>query len=284
MAVPTKELFRLIVRDIGLACSKANCPVPLPGMEVPDSPVHYRFQFARALNGFFEGIDPYEALQIYVDIVIAHIAPKRLLLMLDEFDKLQIGIDNHVTSPQVPENIRNLLQTRTGIAAIITGSRRLKRLREEYWSALFGFGHRIGVDPLEEEEARELITRPVAGRLAFDQLAIESIIELTARQPFLMQSLCARVFELAKRHDRRRVDRAHVDEAVSSMVEGNEHFQALWSYAQTERRRFLLCLCQELQNGPLRVSADLLAQRIDAAGIHVPVDFIDEDLEVPHRA
>lgn len=277
--IPTRELFRLIVRDIGLACSKANCPVPLPGMEVPDTPVHYRFQFSRALNGFFEGIDPYEALQIYVDMVIAHIAPRRLLLMLDEFDKLQIGIDNHVTSPQVPENIRNLLQTRAGIAAIITGSRRLKRLREEYWSALFGFGHRIGVDPLEVEEARELITRPVANRLSFDAVAVESIIDLTARQPFLMQSLCARVFELAKRHDRRRVDRAHVEEAVRSMVEGNEHFQALWSYAQTERRRFLLCLCHELQDGPLRVSADLLAQQIDAAGIHVPVDFIDDDLK-----
>ncbi|APR86259.1 Hypothetical protein A7982_11608 [Minicystis rosea] len=276
--IPTRELFRLIVRDIGLACSRAGCPVPLPGMEPASAPTLYKFQFVRALNGFFEDLDPYEALQVYVDLVLESIAPRRLLLMLDEFDKLQVGIDNQVTSPQVPENIRNLLQMRTGLAAIITGSRRLKRLREEYWSALFGFGHRIGVDPLEADEARELIMKPVEGRLSFEKAAVESIIDLTACQPFLVQSLCARVFELAKRHGHHRITAAGVEEAAQKMVRDNEHFMALWSYAVTERRRFLLCLCRELAGGPLRVSADLLAQRMDTAGVHVLVDAIDDDL------
>src|SRR5204863_4790813 len=119
-------------------------------------------------------------LQIYVDMVTAAIAPRHLLLMLDEFDKLQVGIDNRVTSPQVPENIRNLLQTRSAVSAILTGSRRLKRLREEYWSALFGFGHRIGIDPLEPAEVSELVTRPVKGRLVFDDESVSGIAEVTA--------------------------------------------------------------------------------------------------------
>ena len=80
--------------------------------------------------------------------------------MLDEFDKLQEGIDSGITSPQVPENIRYLLHTYQGMSAILTGSRRLKRLREEYWSALFGFGHRISVSELPLEDARLLVTRP----------------------------------------------------------------------------------------------------------------------------
>jgi type I restriction enzyme M protein len=277
--IPTEGVFRLLVRDIGLACAKVGIPVPLPSMEGTNDLHAFRFSLAHALNQFFTGIDPYEALQIYVDMVTEALAPRRLLLMLDEFDKLQVGIDNGVTSPQVPENIRNLLQTRPGVSAIITGSRRLKRLREEYWSALFGFGHRIGIDPLELPEVRELVTRPVAGRLAFDDASVGLIAELTARQPYLVQSLCARVFELARRYGWRRIRREEVLEAVSRIVRDNEHFQALWSYAETERRRYLLCLCNRLAEGTQRVNAALLNESLDEAGIVVPIEHVDDDLK-----
>lgn len=277
--IPTEGIFRLIVRDIGLACAKAGIPVALPDMEPTKDLNEFRFKLARALNGFFQGIDPYEALQIYTDMVTAAIAPRRLLLMLDEFDKLQVGIDNGVTSPQVPENIRNLLQTRPAVSAIITGSRRLKRLREEYWSALFGFGHRIGLDPLEADEVRELVTRPVAGRLVFDEAAVLLIADLTARQPYLVQSLCARVFELAKRNGWRLIRREEVLDAVGRMVRDNEHFQALWGYAETDRRRYLLCLCHRLAEGGQRVNAALLNEHLDEAGIVVPTERVDDDLK-----
>lgn len=277
--IPTEGVFRLIVRDVGLACAKAGLPVPLPDMEATTDVNAFRFKLARALNGFFQGIDPYEALQIYVDMVTTAIAPKRILLMLDEFDKLQVGIDNGVTSPQVPENIRNLLQTRPTVSAILTGSRRLKRLREEYWSALFGFGHRIGLDPLDVDEVRQLVTRPVAGRLAFDEAAVLFIAEVTARQPYLVQSLCARVFELAKRNGGRLIRREEVLDAVGRMVRDNEHFQALWSYAETERRRYLMCVCHRLAEGAQRVNAALLNENLDAAGIVVPIESVDDDLK-----
>lgn len=277
--IPTEGIFRLIVRDIGITCASSGFLVPLPEMEATADLNSFRFRFARALNGFFRDIDPYEALQIYVDMVTEAIGPRRLLLMLDEFDKVQVGIDNGVTSPQVPENIRNLLQTRPAVAAIITGSRRLKRLREEYWSALFGFGHRIGLDPLEPDEVRELVTRPVAGRLGFDDESVALIVQLTARQPYLVQSLCARVFELAKRHGWRRIRSGETLEAASRMVRDNEHFQALWSYAETERRRYLMCLCNRLAGGSQRVNAALLNESLDEAGITLPIERVDDDLK-----
>lgn len=276
--IPTEGVFRLLVRDIGIACAKAGVAVALPDMEPCEDLNIFRFRLARALSVFFRDIDPYEALQIYVGTVIEAIAPGRLLLMLDEFDKLQVGIDNGVTSPQVPENIRNLLQTRPAVSAIITGSRRLKRLREEYWSALFGFGHSVGIDPLTASEVHELVTHPVAGRLEFNDPAIEQIAELTARQPFLVQSLCARIFELAKHHGWRRIRNEEVLEGVARMARDNEHFQALWGYAETERRRYLLCLCNRLGGGTERVNGDLLAEHLAEAGIVVPVESVDEDL------
>ena len=135
--------------------------------------------------------------------------------MLDEFDKLQEGIEAGITSPQVPENIRHLLQHQAGLGAIITGSRRLKRLREEYWSALFGLGHRIGISGLPTEEARRLVTRPVEGMLDYLPQACERAVELCACQPFLVQSLCNRVFEQAAAGNGRTVTRDIVEEAAT---------------------------------------------------------------------
>ena len=150
----------------------------------------FRAALVKALPQAFSGDRPFETFELFLQEVIEAARPRRLLLMLDEFDKLQMGIDNGVTSPQVPENIRYLLHTYPELSAILTGSRRIKRLREEYWSALFGFGHRIPVSALPLEDARLLVTRPVDGRLVYVPEARDRVVELCARQPFLIQSLC----------------------------------------------------------------------------------------------
>ena len=192
--------------------------------------------------------------------------------MLDEFDKLQEGIDAGITSPQVPENIRHLLQHQPGLSAIITGSRRLKRLREEYWSALFGLGHRVGISALPIDEARRLVTEPVEGRLDYLPRARDRVVELCARQPFLVQSLCNRVFDLAAAGGRRTITADVVAEAAAEMVQDNEHFRTLWDYASTERRRLLLMLCDRLAEGPDAVNLDLLQVKLHE--LRVPVSRI----------
>ncbi len=118
-----------------------------------------------------------------------------MVLMIDEFDKLQEGIDHGITSPRIPENIRYLIQNEPGFSVIITGSRRMQRLRHEYWSALYVLGSRIGVSALDEADARHLVVEPFKGRLRYSDEAIKRIIHLTARQPFLIQSVCNRITE-----------------------------------------------------------------------------------------
>jgi type I restriction enzyme M protein len=85
--------------------------------------------------------------------------------MFDEFDKLQEGIDPGVTPPQVPENISFLIQTYPRFSAILIGSRRLKRLHEEYWSVLYGIGISVPVKALDQQSARNVVTEPVRDRL-----------------------------------------------------------------------------------------------------------------------
>ena len=268
VGLPTNAVFRLIARDLGLAAHAAGVHVWLPDMDPPDPAKPFRVAFVKALRRAFSGDGPFETFELFLQEVIEAAKPRRLLLMLDEFDKLQEGIDEGVTSPQVPENIRYLLHTYPELSAILTGSRRIKRLREEYWSALFGFGHRIPVSALPLEDARLLVTRPVDGQLVYVPEARDRVVELCARQPFLIQSLCNRLFESATRSRRQTVTVDDVEAGAGVMTGDNEHFKTLWElYVGSERRRFLLALCADLGDRT-PATLKLLERRLGSDGVH----------------
>ena len=276
----TNELFRHMARDIAWALNDAGLQVWLPGIEPPDSRRRFEINLIKALSTAFNGSRPFEIFELYTKAVLEAASPRRILLMLDEFDKIPEGIDSGATSPQVPENIRYLLHTYPGLSAIICGSRQLKRLREQYQSALFGIGHRVTVTEIPEEDARLLITRPVEGRLAYVEDATNRVIELCARHPFLIQSLCNRIFERAANTNEKTVTIGAVETAVQEMVSDNEHFDTLWKYSQTERRRFLLALCRKLKGGPDPITLSLLETKVEEYGIAVPRgESLGEDLE-----
>ena len=267
--ISTRNLYRLLARRTGWTLYDAGVKTWFPQLpdRTPDRP--FKLAFLRALDHVFADEHPFETFGVYIAAAIRAASPRRILLMLDEFDKLQEGIDAGVTSPQAPENIRHLLQHQAGLSAIITGSRRLKRLREEYWSALFGLGYRIGISALSDDDARRLVTEPVAGRLEYLPHARDRIVELTSRHPFLVQSLCNQVFERAAVTGRRTITPDDVEEAATEMVRDNEHFRTLWGYAGTERRRLLLALCDQLAKGPDEVNLDLLELKLDEIGVPV---------------
>ena len=267
--IKTKDVYRLLARVIGWSLYDAGVKTWLPDSPPYDPKQPFKTAFRKELNRAFSEEHPFEIFEMYLAGALQAAEPRRILLMLDEFDKLQEGIDAGITSPQVPENIRYLLQQYPAFSAILTGSRRLKRLREEYWSALFGLGYRVGVSALPLEDARRLVTDPVAGRLAYLPQARDHVVTLCARQPFLIQSLCQRVFERANTSEERTITDQAVDEAAQEMVRDNEHFRTLWGYAATERRRLLLALCERLSQGPDPVNLALLATKLEDLGVRV---------------
>ena len=266
--IPTRNVFRLLARTTGCALGDAGVETWFPGLPDREPDRRFKLAFLAALDRIFaDGGAPFEAFEVYIAAAVEAASPRRILLMLDEFDKLQEGIDTGITSPQVPENIRHLLQHQPGVSAIITGSRRLKRLREEYWSALFGLGYRIGISALSLDDARRLVTEPVEGRIGYLPQARDRLAELCACHPFLVQSLCNRVFERAASGGDRTITVDVVEEAATEMVRDNEHFRTLWDYAGTARRRLLLALCDRLAEGPDAVDLDLLSVKLQEHGV-----------------
>lgn len=285
VGVPTAEVFRVIATEIAKSLVRLGVDTPLPNGQVIASGKP-ALGVARASRDGISEAAPFADFRDYLDVVMNLLQERGLglLLMLDEFDKLQEGIDSGVTSAQVPENIRFLIQNYPKLSAILTGSRRLKRLREEYWSALYGLGTSISVAALDEEGARSVVTKPVSGTLAYSSEAVNRVLELTARQPYLMQCLCNRVFESAKQNGRPSVTVRDVDDAAKSLVRDNEHFASLWDYAGhgpssgRHRRQLILMLCAMNQRDQLAPGFGGLREQLAGHGIDVSNDALDADL------
>jgi type I restriction enzyme M protein len=202
-----------------------------------------------------------------------------LFLMLDEFDKLQEGIEHGITSPQVPENLRYLVQHYPRFSAILTGSKRLKRMREEYWSALYGMGTRFGVSSLPVDAARQLVTEPVRGKLVYSPEAIEQAIKVTAGQPYLLQCLCNRIFDLASQSKVRSITIDMVDEASDAFVTDNEHFASLWGYAKSDRRRLILAVLAKGIPGARVLTLGALHEELTQIGVETSHPALVMNLE-----
>ena len=285
VGVPTAEVFREVARSIATALAKLGIDVPLPNGQTLSAgkPV---LGVARACREGIGAESPFADFREYLELVLTVLEPfgLGLVLMLDEFDKLQEGIDNGVTSPQVPENIRFLIQTYPKFSAILTGSRRLKRLREEYWSALYGLGTSIPVTALDPESARKVVTEPVRDQLAFSQEAIERVIEVTARHPYLMQCLCNRVFDYAVQTKSRSITASVVNDASHSLVRDNEHFASLWDYAALgpeagrHRRQLILLLCARSFKQGTHIGFGTLHELLAHVGVDIEDEHLDADL------
>ena len=88
----TNELFRHIARDIACAMDDAGLQIWLPDIELPALNKRFKLAFRKASSTAFSGSRPFEVFELYMQSVLEAASPRRLLLMLDEFDKLPEGI------------------------------------------------------------------------------------------------------------------------------------------------------------------------------------------------
>lgn len=280
--IPDVRIFQGMARELIKAVSEAGIPVNIAGAGEFEAGLTggSRLKILKDLQRFFEEGEPFERFKYVLDSVIAAVAPKRLLLMFDEFDRIQAGIDSGVTSDQVPENFRHLLQSYAQVAAILTGSLKIRRLRQQYWHVLFNLGQSLQLHGLDEPSARELVIDPVRGGIVYVPEAVDKIVQLTARQPLLIQVLCARLFDLCQDRHVGLVTLDMVSEAADEQVEDSENFATIWGFIESPRQRCLLLLLEKLTRNAGRVTPILLRDQAEDSGvIFANIDEFKADLD-----
>lgn len=277
--IPTEQVFSHLAQQIAEGGRRYGLSL-WPPIETPyDATKPYLPEFRRAFAKALKEFPAFDVFKEFLVAVIQSIAPQRLLLMLDEFDRIQEGIDSGVTSSQVPQNIRFILNNYPDVTAILTGSRRMTQMRKEYWSVLFGLGSKIEVTAIDREEAKRLVTEPVAGRLVFPPTVVTRIVDLCACQPFLIQQLCSEVFDRCARSNQPSVSAELVEEAAYDLVNGLEHFEAFWDFSGSERARFILCVVHRLSQSTdgRPVTLPMIEDELEKAKVQVRRDELVGD-------
>jgi type I restriction enzyme M protein len=282
--IPAWSIWRVMTSQIILALVKSGMEVRLPDGEMVSqaSGRFYQSKVKTAVKKLVSIESPFFDFQSYLEELLEVLQTQKtgIVIMIDEFDKLQEGIDNGVTTPQVPENIRSIIHRYDNLSAILTGSRRLQRLREEYWSALFGLGTRIGVSELDLVNSRKLITEPSAGQLKFTEEAVDQIVDQTGKHPFLIQCLCNKLYDSAAKANVRQIDTKFVSQAISDFIKDNEHFMYFWNLAgvvpgDSRCQLILFIFAREEQSGNRLSSGELLESLIEN-GVDLPEKLFEQ--------
>jgi len=280
VGIPTADVFRKMAKEIVKGLQKLGEDIPLPdGTMLPKG--KNILGLGKVCTSGINEISPFSDFQDYVEVVL-HMLGRHdlgLLLMIDEVDKLQDGIGSGITSSHVLENIRSLVQAYPRFCTILTGQKRLRKMREDHWSALYGLGTRFGVSSLSVEHARQLVTEPVKNRLVYTPEAIDRAIFLSSCQPFLLQCLCNRIFDLSAKFKIHSVNLDLVDKASQELVEDNEHFAGLWGDAGSDRRRFIMALCQKESASPDLLRFGVIQEHLASHGLDVRDETLIADLE-----
>ncbi|MCK6624140.1 MAG: FG-GAP-like repeat-containing protein [Anaerolineae bacterium] len=202
----------------------------------------------------------------FLPAVFEAIGSRRLLLLFDEFEELEIRVASGKLEATIFPFFRHLMQHADKVGFVFVGAHRLEELTADYWSILFNIALYKHVTFLSEGAAKALIVEPVAQHgLLYDDLALDKIIRVTAGQPYFLQLICHALVNRANREGRGYLTIRDVNDTLNELVElGEAHFAFLWEQSSPTEQLILAALMRLLSRTPTVTATqivELLAER-----------------------
>jgi hypothetical protein len=166
-----------------------------------------------------------------------------ILLALDEFEALDDALaKGRFEETAVLGLLRHIIQHRTRFKLLLAGSHTLAEFQR--WASYLINVRLLHLDYLHEEEARQLIERPIQEfPLRYETAASQRVLSLTRGHPFLVQLLCHEIVALKNQQDPGERRLARLDDVETAVG-------------------------QALAHGDLYF-ADIYYNRVDAAGLTI---------------
>jgi hypothetical protein len=166
-----------------------------------------------------------------------------LLLCLDEFERLERSIREGKLPEELMDQIRHMIQHNARVVLLFAGSHRPDEM-ELNWPDVLISTRTIRVSYLGEDEARQLITKPVPDfAIQFGPGTVERILEVTRCQPYLVQAVCFELVNVLNVAGRREATVEDVTEAVGLALESTHLYLAeMWRQLGEQQQRLLKCL------------------------------------------
>jgi hypothetical protein len=215
----------------------------------------------------------------FLPATIEAIGGRRLLLLFDEFEELEMRVASGKLEATIFAFFRHLMQHSQNLGFIFVGTHRLEELSSDYWSIFFNIALYKHVAFLDEAAARELIVQPVAGHgLRYDELALDKMLRVTAGHPYFLQLICHALVNHANREARGYLTIRDINGVLDEMLElGEAHFAFLWDRSSPPERLVLTSLTQLLNHEP-SVTRSQVAELLAERGAAMEVEQVTEVL------
>jgi hypothetical protein len=249
------------------------------GFELPTIPSRKEF-----LN------TPYIALEDWLEQALPKLGDRRLLLNLDEFEKIGSAINEGRMSLNLFNELRHLIQHYDQLGFLFSGVQTLEELGPN-WSSYFISVVPIEMLYLEPSEAEELLVDPNADfTLRYDTGIVEEILTLTRCHPYLLQLIGWSLVNLANERHTQLVTSDLLQAAIpEAFTNGQPYFTNVWteftgtSPAEVKAgQELLLALAQGNQSSSVAGNETAQAARRQLLRYHVIENINGSDrFEVP---
>ncbi|MHC9539713.1 MAG: protein kinase [Vulcanimicrobiota bacterium] len=165
-----------------------------------------------------KGGNPYRKFDHFIDNVEGFFKKdadeKYLLLMLDEYEM----IDAKVKRGNLPEELftyfRSMIQNRSHIYFLFTGTRQLEMLEGSHWSLMFNQAVYRKISFIEAKDARNLIEIPLRGQVEYDPDSVDAILRLTSGHPYFTQLICLSIVDILNQNRATKVTEKELKDAI----------------------------------------------------------------------
>lgn len=211
-------------------------------------------------------VENFNRFKGFLKYIKPELVERIIVLMVDEFEELQMRVEEKKISKSVFSNIRHLMQHEEKLIFLFCGTHQLEEMSADYWSIFFNTAIYFRISHLKREDAIRLIKEPVKDQLTYDDLAVEQILKMTNGQPYLTQLIC-RILVNDLNENKKRNDALidDVDDVVEHIInEGKEHFsQHIWDESSQLERLLLSAAAEELTQKQLdHVGPDAIFDKI----------------------
>jgi hypothetical protein len=173
---------------------------------------------------------PYIALEDWLEQAVPTLGDRRLLLNLDEFEKIGSAINEGRMSLNLFNELRHLIQHYDQLGFLFSGVQTLDELGPN-WSSYFISVVPIEMLYLEPDEAQDLLLNPDPEfTLRYDTGIVEEILTLTRCHPYLLQLIGWSLVKLANERHTQLVTSDLLQAAIpEAFTNGQPYFTNVWT-------------------------------------------------------
>jgi GAF domain-containing protein len=190
---------------------------------------------------------PFNSFQEYIKNICATLDHTLLVLMVDEFERLDDLVESERVEKNIYAQLRSLIQFEENLTFILSGTHELEELSGEYRNLVHNLALIREISFMDEKDAIELIRQPVAGLVSYEDHAVEELWRYTHGQPWILQSLCFDLIaDMNRRGEGNFIGLSHVTNAIQRFI--SEHnLDVLWERCTPIDKSILLALAQSIE-------------------------------------